>query len=109
MDALLREYLAILIFLSKRAGVALDRIVVILGALMILMTLYVAVVSAPPLGEALKNTVAYQRKIQSQAVAQQQQQANPGFAIGGAPAPFDPLPPSNPNSGVPMFTPLPLE
>ncbi|XAS64156.1 NRAMP family divalent metal transporter [Micrococcaceae bacterium Sec5.8] len=48
---------AILIFLSKRAGVALDRIVVILGALMILMTLYVAVVSAPPLGEALKNTV----------------------------------------------------
>ena len=49
--------LAIGIFLSKRAGVALDRIVVILGALMILMTLYVAVVSAPPLGEALKNTV----------------------------------------------------
>ncbi|WP_255482227.1 NRAMP family divalent metal transporter [Pseudarthrobacter sp. NBSH8] len=49
--------LAILIFLSRRAGVALDRIVVILGALMILMTLYVAVVSAPPLGEALKNTV----------------------------------------------------
>jgi hypothetical protein len=43
-----------------------------------------------PLVEALKNTVAYQRKIQSQAVAQQQQQANPGFAIGGAPAPFDP-------------------
>ncbi|HSO91173.1 MAG TPA: NRAMP family divalent metal transporter [Arthrobacter sp.] len=49
--------LAIMIFLSKKAGVALDRIVVILGALMILMTLYVAVVSAPPLGEALKNTV----------------------------------------------------
>ncbi|MEO5780039.1 MULTISPECIES: NRAMP family divalent metal transporter [Arthrobacter] len=48
---------AILIFLSKRAGVALDRIVVILGALMILMTLYVAIVSAPPLGEALKNTI----------------------------------------------------
>ncbi len=48
---------AILIFLSKRAGVALDRIVVILGALMILMTLYVAIVSAPPLGEALKNTL----------------------------------------------------
>lgn len=48
---------AILIFISKRAGVALDRIVVILGALMILMTLYVAIVSAPPLGEALKNTI----------------------------------------------------
>ncbi|MDD1477380.1 NRAMP family divalent metal transporter [Arthrobacter sp. H16F315] len=53
----LSAVVAIMIFLSKRAGVALDRIVVILGALMILMTLYVAVVSAPPLGEALKNTV----------------------------------------------------
>jgi Mn2+/Fe2+ NRAMP family transporter len=49
--------IAILIFLSKRAGVALDKIVVILGAVMILMTLYVAIVSAPPLGEALRNTV----------------------------------------------------
>jgi Mn2+/Fe2+ NRAMP family transporter len=49
--------IAILIFLSKRAGVALDKIVVALGALMILMTLYVAIVSAPPLGEALVNTV----------------------------------------------------
>jgi Mn2+/Fe2+ NRAMP family transporter len=49
--------IAILIFLSKKAGLALDKIVVILGAVMILMTLYVAIVSAPPLGEALKNTV----------------------------------------------------
>ncbi|GAB4098071.1 NRAMP family divalent metal transporter [Sinomonas halotolerans] len=49
--------IAILIFLSKKAGVALDKIVVALGALMILMTLYVAIVSAPPLGEALVNTV----------------------------------------------------
>ncbi|CAM3932895.1 NRAMP family divalent metal transporter [Helcobacillus massiliensis] len=49
--------LAILIFLSKRAGLALDRIVVILGAVMILLMIYVAVVSAPPVGEALKNTV----------------------------------------------------
>jgi Mn2+/Fe2+ NRAMP family transporter len=48
---------AILIFLSKKAGLALDKIVVILGAVMILMTLYVAIVSAPPLGEALRNTV----------------------------------------------------
>ena len=44
-----------------------------------------------PLVEALKETVAYQRRIQAQAAAQQQQQqgAQPGFAIGGAPAPFD--------------------
>lgn len=50
--------IAIFIFLSKRAGMALDRIVVGLGAIMILLMIYVAVVSAPPLGEALKNTVA---------------------------------------------------
>ena len=49
--------LAILVFLSKRAGLALDRIVVALGAVMILMMLYVAIVAAPPVGEALKNTV----------------------------------------------------
>ncbi len=48
---------AILVFLSKRAGLALDRIVVVLGAVMILMMLYVAIVAAPPVGEALKNTV----------------------------------------------------
>ena len=49
--------LAIGVFLSKRAGIALDRIVVVLGALMILVTLYVTLVSNPPVGEALKNTV----------------------------------------------------
>ncbi|MCW2131194.1 NRAMP family divalent metal transporter [Arthrobacter sp. VKM Ac-2550] len=48
--------IAILIFLSKWAGYALDRIVVLLGAVMILLMLYVAIVAAPPLGEALKNT-----------------------------------------------------
>ena len=48
--------IAILIFLSKKAGMALDRIVVLLGAVMILLMIYVAIVAAPPLGEALKNT-----------------------------------------------------
>ena len=42
-----------------------------------------------PLLEALKATVAYQRRIQAQAQAQQAQGGNAGFAIGGAPAPFD--------------------
>lgn len=42
-----------------------------------------------PLVAALKATIAYQRKIQAQAAAQQEQGAQPGFAIGGAPAPFD--------------------
>ena len=49
--------IAVLIFLSKRAGVALDRIVVGLGAIMILLMLYVAIVSQPPVGDALKQTV----------------------------------------------------
>lgn len=48
--------IAVFIFLSKRAGVALDRIVVALGAIMILLMLYVAIVSQPPVGEALKQT-----------------------------------------------------
>lgn len=49
--------IAIFVFLSKKAGVALDRIVVALGAIMILLMLYVAIVSQPPVGEALKQTV----------------------------------------------------
>ncbi|WP_018018010.1 NRAMP family divalent metal transporter [Corynebacterium capitovis] len=53
--------IAIFVFLSKRAGVALDRIVVALGAIMILLMLYVAIVSQPPVGEALKQTVLPER------------------------------------------------
>lgn len=57
LGAVLLSALAIGIFLSKRAGVAMDRIVVVLGAVMILLTLYIAITSGPPVGEALKNTV----------------------------------------------------
>ncbi len=49
--------IAIGIFLSKRAGVAIDRIVVVLGLVMITLTTYIAVVSGPPVGQALKNVV----------------------------------------------------
>ncbi len=49
--------IAVFVFLSRRAGIALDRIVVALGAIMILLMLYVAIVSQPPVGEALKQTV----------------------------------------------------
>jgi Mn2+/Fe2+ NRAMP family transporter len=49
--------IAIGIFLSKRAGVAMDRIVVVLGLLMIGLTGYIAISSGPPVGEALKNVV----------------------------------------------------
>jgi Mn2+/Fe2+ NRAMP family transporter len=48
---------AIAIFLSRRAGVALDRVVVALGALMILATLAMAVTSGPPVGEAIRSIV----------------------------------------------------
>ncbi len=48
---------AIGIFLSKRAGLAIDRIVVVLGLLMIVLTGYIAITSGPPVGEALKNVV----------------------------------------------------
>lgn len=49
--------IAIGIFLSKRAGVAVDRIVVVLGLVMISLTTYIAIVSGPPVGQALKNVV----------------------------------------------------
>src|SRR4051794_36808719 len=49
--------IAIGVFLSKRAGVAVDRIVVVLGLLMIMLTTYVAITSGPPVGQALKNVV----------------------------------------------------
>ena len=53
----LSSLLAIGIFLSHRAGLLLDRIIVVLGILMIAMTVFVAIVSNPPVGEALRQTV----------------------------------------------------
>lgn len=53
----LSALIAIGIFLSKRAGVAVDRIVVVLGLVMIALTAYVAVTSGPPVGRALRNVV----------------------------------------------------
>lgn len=48
---------AVAIFISKRAGVAMDRIVVVLGVVMIAMVLFTAIVSDPPVGEALRQSV----------------------------------------------------
>ncbi|TDW27201.1 Mn2+/Fe2+ NRAMP family transporter [Rhizobium azibense] len=48
--------LSIGIFLSKRAGMAVDRFIIFAGILMIALTLYVAIASAPPVGEALFQT-----------------------------------------------------
>lgn len=49
--------LAIGVFLSRRAGLLLDRSLIGLGLLMIGMTLIVAVTSNPPVGEALRQMV----------------------------------------------------
>jgi Mn2+/Fe2+ NRAMP family transporter len=48
---------AIGVFLSKRAGVAVDRIVVVLGVAMIVLTTWIAISSSPPVGTALRNAV----------------------------------------------------
>ncbi|WP_206611580.1 NRAMP family divalent metal transporter [Falsirhodobacter deserti] len=53
----LSALLAIGIFLSARAGFLLDRIIIVLGLVMIALTLFVAFVSNPPVGEALRQTV----------------------------------------------------
>jgi Mn2+/Fe2+ NRAMP family transporter len=57
----LSAVVAIGIFLSKRAGLAMDRIVFVLGGLMIVLTAYIAITSGPPVGEALKNVVLPER------------------------------------------------
>jgi Mn2+/Fe2+ NRAMP family transporter len=49
--------IAISLFVVKRAGVAMDRVIIGLGVLMILLTVYVAIVSGPPVGDALRQTV----------------------------------------------------
>lgn len=57
-SAALSAVLAIAIFLVRRAGAAMDRVVVVLGAVMIGLTAYVAIASDPPVGEALRQSVA---------------------------------------------------
>jgi len=53
----LSALVAIAIFVVRRAGLAMDRLLILLGLVMIVLTLYVAIVSGPPIGEALKQTV----------------------------------------------------
>ncbi|WP_241976909.1 NRAMP family divalent metal transporter [Cryobacterium sp. TMT2-4] len=57
LGGILSAAVAIAIFLSKRAGLALDKVVVVLGAVMIVLIAYVAIASNPPLGLAVKNAV----------------------------------------------------
>ncbi|MCF6095066.1 divalent metal cation transporter [Microaerobacter geothermalis] len=61
IGAVITALIAIGIFLFKEAGIAMDRIARWLGALMILLTTYVALVSDPPVGEAIFRTFAPER------------------------------------------------
>ena len=49
--------LAIAIFLSHRAGIIMDRAIIVLGIIMVCLTIAVAIVANPPLGNALRQTV----------------------------------------------------
>lgn len=57
IGAVISVAIAMVIFLFKRANSALDRIVVLLGIVMIVLTLWVAISSGPPVLEAAKQTV----------------------------------------------------
>ncbi len=54
--AIISAVIAISIFLFKEAGKAMDKFTQIAGFVMILLTLYVAISSAPPVGEAISKT-----------------------------------------------------
>ncbi len=61
LGAVLSALVAIGIFLSREAGRAMDRFAQLMGAIMVLVTVYVAVAARPPLGEAFLRTVAPER------------------------------------------------
>ncbi|MFP9035948.1 hypothetical protein ACLI2Q_17945, partial [Enterococcus faecalis] len=51
--ALISAVIAILIFVIKEAGKAMDRFTQIAGFVMIILTVYVAATTAPPVGQAV--------------------------------------------------------
>ncbi|WP_424464196.1 NRAMP family divalent metal transporter [Pseudoclavibacter helvolus] len=57
VGAVISAAIAIAIFLIKRAGIVMDRVVIVAGIAMILLTIVVAVVAQPPIGDALRQTV----------------------------------------------------
>lgn len=56
MGAIISAAFAIFIFLVKEAGKAMDKVAQIAGGIMILLMLYVAFTTSPPVGEAIVNT-----------------------------------------------------
>ncbi|MEX2181518.1 MAG: NRAMP family divalent metal transporter [Gemmatimonadaceae bacterium] len=61
VGAVISGAIAITIFLVKEAGRAMDRFAMALGAVLVALTWYVAVASAPPLGEAVHRTFVPER------------------------------------------------
>lgn len=57
IGGLLTGVLAIVIFLVKKAGPVMDIVLIVLGVGMIVMTVIVAIISQPPIGDALRQTV----------------------------------------------------
>ncbi len=57
MGAIVSALFAIFIFIYKEAGKAMDKVAQIAGGVMILLMLFVAFKTSPPVGEALVNTV----------------------------------------------------
>ncbi|MBI0577765.1 divalent metal cation transporter [Neobacillus cucumis] len=55
--AIISAAFAIFIFLVKEAGKAMDKVAQVAGFVMILLMIYVAFITSPPVGEALVNTV----------------------------------------------------
>lgn len=56
--AVISAALAIAIFIIKEAGKAMDRFAQLMGAIMIIVIIYIAITSAPPVAEAALRTVA---------------------------------------------------
>jgi Mn2+/Fe2+ NRAMP family transporter len=56
--AILSAVLAIAVFLIKEAGKAMDRFAQLMGFVMIIVIVYIAFTSAPPVGEAALRTIA---------------------------------------------------
>lgn len=56
IGGMLTAALAIIIFLVKKAGRVMDIVLIFLGICMIVMTVIVAVVAQPPIGDALRQT-----------------------------------------------------
>ncbi len=57
VGAVISAAIAIAIFLIKRAGIVMDRVVIVAGIAMIILTVIVAIVAQPPIGDALRQTV----------------------------------------------------